>query len=369
MRENYLSIENLIDEAKDRGVRPYDLFQRADTLVDADSFFKHIVAGMDSHYQSSPESRILNNNKDNMFYQVLLSYLDSMGTGKTNYPKLEPALVRIDKWSGKYIPEDGRHRAKFCSLLDIKLPVNIIKDNLHSNYNEAFNSYKDLFDTNHINIPFYDELLKSQAARDRENKKVEMVQMSPREYFRGCAKIFNSTFDNQIRQVKEDKETLEYIQSEIDKGHKLPLTWLDYSDEKTQDGRHRMYVVGQAFGWDEKYPVAVFTTANEEEAERRRREKEAERVSRYFYRIERKLFDYTYRDLDELKEEIEYLINDYFDGAPEVEIRQVGKQLLITINGVEFNYNMDDFDWKEESIFDDDEVDELNDLDYEDLTI
>ena len=229
---------------------------------------------------------------------------------------------------------------------------------------EAENASRDVFDVNHINIPFYDELLKSQEARNRENRKLEIVQMSPREYFRGCAEVFNSTFDKQIRQVREDKETLDYIQSEMDKGHKLPLTWLDYGAERSQDGRHRMYVVGNAFGWDEKYPVAIFTTADEQEAEKRKKAKTEERITRYFYRVENKLLGYSYRNLEELKEQIEYLVSDYLDDKPEVGVKQQGKQLLITINGVEFTYNMKDFDWEEEKSTLDDELDNF---DYDDL--
>ncbi len=367
MRKNYLGMENLIDEAINRGVQPYDLFEHADMLVDADSFFKYMVSGTDTHYQKSPEYRILNNNKNNIFYQTLLAYLDSLGTGNKNYPKIEPALVRKDKWSGRYIPTDGRHRAKLCSMLGIKLPVDVYEVKQSSEeLVESFDDPKDIFDTNRINIPFYDELLKSQEARKRENRDVKIVQMSPREYFRGCAKVFNSTFDKQIRQVRGDKETLDYIQSELDKGHKLPLTWLDYGAERSQDGRHRMYVVGNAFGWDEKYPVAVFTTADEQEAERRKKAKTEERITRYFYRVENKLFGYSYRDLEELKEQIEYLMNNYLDGKPEVEVKQQDKQLVIIVNGVEFTYSMNDFDWEEKSNFDNDKLD---DFDYDDLEV
>ena len=239
----------------------------------------------------------------------------------------------------------------------LKLDEGISK-NIKEELNEDIeNGSKDIFDINHISIPYYDELLKSQSFRDRENKKIEIVQMSPREYFRGCAKVFDSTFDKQIRQVKEDKETLDYIQSEIDKGHKLPLTWLDYSAEKSQDGRHRMYVVGNAFGWDEKYPVAVFTTLDEEEAEKRTKAKEEERITKYFYWIENKLLGYSYRDLDELKEQVEYLLHDYLDDEPKVKVDQRDKNTIITVNGVEFTYNTDDFEWETEakSLFDDDE--------------
>ena len=119
------SIEDLIEEAKNRGVKPYDLFQPSDALVNAESFFKCIVSKADSYYQQSPEMRILRNNKNNPFYQVLLDYLDSEGTGNKRYPRLEPAIIRKTKTGNSYLPVDGRHRAKFCMMLGIKLPANI----------------------------------------------------------------------------------------------------------------------------------------------------------------------------------------------------------------------------------------------------
>ena len=122
----YLNIEFLIGEAKDRGVTPYDLFTPSDGLVDAGKFFNEIVSNTDKYYQDSPEERILKNTEDNNFYKVLLNYLDSLGTGNKYYPKLEPAKVR--KTKNGLIPSDGRHRAKFCMMLNIKLPV-VVEEN------------------------------------------------------------------------------------------------------------------------------------------------------------------------------------------------------------------------------------------------
>lgn len=123
---NYLDMEFLIEEAKDRGVTPYDLFTSSDGLVDARKFFNEIVSGTDKDYQESPEKRILKNTENNSFYKVLINYLDSLGTGNKHYPKLEPAKVR--KTKNGLIPSDGRHRAKFCMLLGIKLPVIVEKN-------------------------------------------------------------------------------------------------------------------------------------------------------------------------------------------------------------------------------------------------
>lgn len=355
MRDNHLSMENLIDEARSRGVQPYDLFYYSDTLLDADWFFKNASLSTDDTSSADVERLILHNTKDFPFYTVLFHYLN----GDSSYTKLEPAWARRDKWSGKCIPVGGKYKAKLCSLLGIKLPVKVgtsVKEGLHEEIRAA---NQDIFDLNHITIPYYDDLLKSQAARDRANIKVHITQMSPREYFRECAKIFGSTFDAQIRQIRDDKKSLQWMQAQLDKGVKLPATWLDYSDEKTQDGRHRMYAVGQAFGWDEKYPVVIFETADPEVEKQRQEQKRVDQISRALYHIEPSLLKPIYEDVNELKEQLEWLLDRYLDDA-EVSIRKDNNNLILTINGVEFTYSIDDFSWSDHTPSEDD-------FDYEDL--
>lgn len=284
-------------------------------------------------------------------YRLKYGKLDSFFELKYNFHLTDEEIL----WVINKVFEKGLidNYTKDSAINYLKLQEQLSKRNkFKTSINEALKrnlneSTSNIFDVNHINIPFYNDMLKSSEARKRENREMEIVQMSPKEYFKECAKIFNSTFDSQIRQIKTDDETLNYIKSEIEKGNKLPLTWLDYDADRSQDGRHRMYVLGELFGWDKKYPVAVFTTADEKEAERREKEKEVARISKCFYWIEKKLFGYSYRNLDELKEEIEYLISDYLDDV-KVEITQVGNKLLIDVNDVELNYNIDDFDWVKE---------------------
>ena len=284
-------------------------------------------------------------------YRLKYGKLDSFFELKYNFRLTDEEIL----WIINKVFEKGLidNYTKDSAINYLKLQEQLSKRNkFKTSINEALKrnlneSTSNIFDVNHISIPFYNDMLKSSEARKRENREMKIIQMSPKEYFKECAKIFNSTFDSQIRQIKTDDETLNYIKSEIEKGNKLPLTWLDYGADRSQDGRHRMYVLGELFGWDKKYPVAVFTTADEKEAERREKEKEVARISKYFYWIEKKLFGYSYRNLDELKEEIEYLISDYLDDV-KVEITQVGNKLLIDVNNVELEYNIDDFDWVKE---------------------
>lgn len=117
------SMENMILEAKERGVKADDLFEPTLREVDPQRFFDVITNDLSESYKKAPFTRIKLNKKGDQFYDVLLAYLDSAGTGKRDYKKLEAAAVQSDIHFTAMKPVDGRHRAAFCILLGIKLPV------------------------------------------------------------------------------------------------------------------------------------------------------------------------------------------------------------------------------------------------------
>lgn len=129
---NFMSMEHLISEAKERGVKPRDLFDSYDYLVDAEKFFNYMIKGTEPSYQTGPKTRILNNRPYNEFYKTLLGYLDSLGTNKP-YSKIEPALVKKLP-NGSLQPLDGRHRSQFCMMLGIPLPVRVQQQGANKDY-------------------------------------------------------------------------------------------------------------------------------------------------------------------------------------------------------------------------------------------
>ena len=129
---NFMSMEHLMSEAKERGVRPRDLFDSYDYLVDAKKFFNYMVNDTEPSYQTGPKTRILNNRPYNEFYKTLLGYLDSLGTNKP-YSKIEPALVK-ELPNGSLQPLDGRHRSQFCMMLGIPLPVRVQQQGANKDY-------------------------------------------------------------------------------------------------------------------------------------------------------------------------------------------------------------------------------------------
>ena len=119
----------------------------------------------------------------------------------------------------------------------------------------------EIFDTSRQETSYGEKFIRlaDTGKTDSQGRKSKIVQMSPQEYFLACADGFGSSYSAQIRQVADDEEQLQMLNDVIDKYHKrFPLTYLDYSGISFgQEGRHRMYVAGEKFGWDTKHPVLI----------------------------------------------------------------------------------------------------------------
>lgn len=125
--EGMPSMAEMVAEAKARGVRPQDLFGPWDHLTSAQGFFMLLTSGKSREYKDQAEERILLNRPGDAFYDALLAYLDSEGTGKKDYARIPPASAKVGGLGGfGIVPVDGRHRAQLCMDLGIDLPVKIV---------------------------------------------------------------------------------------------------------------------------------------------------------------------------------------------------------------------------------------------------
>lgn len=105
-----------------------------------------------------------------------------------------------------------------------------------------------------LDDPKYYEQRKGYTAR--------IIEMTPEEYFQECAKIFGNSVENQKRQTAADKATLDHLTQVITKYKKrFPIPFINIKD-RTQEGRHRMYVLGELLGWDKKFPVLIIQDIN-----------------------------------------------------------------------------------------------------------
>lgn len=352
---NHMDIEEMIEQAYYRHPKPEEIFEEPwDELVDPKQFYSDLTRGASPEYKARARKQILMNDKKNVFYNVLLGYLDSLGTRNTDYRKLEPAIAK--KIDGKIVPQDGGHRAVLCTMLGMKLPVKFVETYQESvditvyNALHAFPKYVEkygkgsalfelkyhynlqddelvwiinkLIDSGRIDMFTRDSYISQLGLEDYENdikkvieedylddeekfwdyhtanisgnqvfdettqessygkkfldlaksgksdskgRKAKIIQITPMQYFEGCALGFGTSVQSQVRQVKNDEGTLDLLNDVIDKYHKrFPITYLDFSGETFgQEGRHRMYVAGERYGWDTKFPVLVIYSGKE----------------------------------------------------------------------------------------------------------
>ena len=145
LEDKSLDMQTLINDAKILEPHPSRLFDTYDQLVDPQMFLDELTSNTSDFYKKSEFDRIVKNRPYEPFYRTLLGYLDYVGNRKP-YDKLEPAVI-----SKTGVPIDGRHRAAFCILLGIKLPVVFQKDDedilkSHELYSELKSKFGDNFD-------------------------------------------------------------------------------------------------------------------------------------------------------------------------------------------------------------------------------
>ncbi len=117
-------------------------------------------------------------------------------------------------------------------------------------------------DTTRNEIRWVDDMLEDPAYYEKKGYTARIVEMSPEEYFEQCAELFGNSIEAQKRQIAADTGVLDDLTQVIKKYHKrFPIPFINIKD-RTQEGRHRMYVLGELFGWDKKVPVLIIQDVN-----------------------------------------------------------------------------------------------------------
>lgn len=191
------------------------------------------------------------------------------------------------------------------------------------------------FDVRKTGVSFYNQFLSDpDYMEEYKNLKHKIVELSPEQYFEECAKIFNSTYDSQINQTKADKQVLVHLKEVLQKYKKtFPLTFLNYA-ENSQEGRHRMYVVGELLGWDKKFPVMIIEHANEEKYRNEKEESEKAQLIYIKDTVEQcidKVNSFDCYDIIEFKDELELQLNYILDSniSSKIEIEEDKQNLKI----------------------------------------
>lgn len=208
----------------------------------------------------------------------------------------------------------------------------------------------DIFDTKQTGMSFYDQAIPGnkeyQYMLDSKNLKGVLVDMTPQEYFERCAwDIFRKGNTDDLKQQRgADKDYINHLSTVItQKKEKFPLTVLDYSDN-SQEGLHRMYVAGELFGWNHKFPVLVIDWADKKKHEDQVNNKRKTNIQ---YNIEDALnatLRWDYPSIDQFKEALQDNINQAFLGY------QSGNQpFTLSLEGDKIKVTVEDVTVEEES--------------------
>ena len=196
---------------------------------------------------------------------------------------------------------------------------------------------KNPFDERKTGVSFYNQFFTDpDYMEEYKNLKHFISYMTPKEYFEECAKIFNSTINNQINQTKADKQNIAHLKEVLLKWKKtFPITFLNYAED-TQEGRHRMYVVGELLGWDKKFPVMIVDWADKEKQEEEKRaqlQNKRDEIISFIDEIANNLSTFNYDNIDELIEDFEYYLNSKFSN---IQISYSRDSINFNVESIEY---------------------------------
>lgn len=93
-----------------------------------------------------------------------------------------------------------------------------------------------------------------------------IVDMTPEQYFELCGKLMDEDPSYMAEYTGADVKGIKHIKDVILKyGRKLPMPYISFSknhEVRGQEGRHRMYALGEMFGWDKDFPVMLVQDEN-----------------------------------------------------------------------------------------------------------
>ena len=236
-----------------------------------------------------------------------------------------------------------------------------------------------IFDTSTTGVSFYNELIPGSSEeryyKEEKNLYGKIVNLTPQQYFEACVKYAfpNSSVDKLKQERQRDTESLETIKTVIDNGVQLPMTIVNIA-QQTQEGLHRMYVVGEMFGWDSNsYPVLVVDYFDKEKQKNIDKLKHDNEIEQRIKEAVLEACEYKYSSFEDFVEELQWTINSsfkFFDEFEDVEdipfeIKKENELITVTVLDVPFIFNESDINITSDKP----EIDDLDDLDLENILI
>ena len=134
-------------------------------------------------------------------------------------------------------------------------------DHEFKDYGTAEVDDKNVIDTHKASTFATQDLLDGSTDTAYDNVCYTIINLTPTQYFELCGKVQEMSPEEIIRFIGMDERQIAHIKDVILKFNKrLPLPYVSFSSAEEvsgQEGRHRMYALGEMFGWDAEFPVMV----------------------------------------------------------------------------------------------------------------
>ena len=122
-----------------------------------------------------------------------------------------------------------------------------------------------------------------------------------------------------------------------------------------------MYVAGEIFGWDHKFPVLIIDYLNKDLADTEKKEKIENSIKNDITKAVNKALEYKYSSIDEFLEQLKWEIDKQFDEEDmNFEFEEIGNDSEISVFSKELNKDVTEKFSKNDIKFD-------TDIDWDDL--
>ena len=153
--------------------------------------------------------------------------------------------------------------------LSLEEGINYLDDDHEfKDYGTAEVEGKNVIDTHKASTFATQDLLDGSTDAAYDNVCYTIIDLTPTQYFELCGKVQDMSPEEIIRFIGMDERQIAHIKDVILKFNKrLPLPYVSFSsveDVSGQEGRHRMYALGEMFGWDAEFPVMVIQDKSSE---------------------------------------------------------------------------------------------------------
>ena len=179
--------------------------------------------------------------------------------------------------------------------LSLEEGINYLDDDHEfKDYGTAEVEGKNVIDTHKASTFATQDLLDGSTDAAYDNVCYTIIDLTPTQYFELCGKVQDMSPEEIIRFIGMDERQIAHIKDVILKFNKrLPLPYVSFSsvaDVSGQEGRHRMYALGEMFGWDAEFPVMVI---QDKSSEKTVGELLNESITEDFYLAEKERINYV----------------------------------------------------------------------------